>query len=65
MSGAGSDDRQAAEAERKRLDELLDAALAATFPASDAIAIDAAALRAQADAAPVSVDKRPTPKAGQ
>jgi hypothetical protein len=65
MSGARSDDRQAAEAERQRLDELLDAALAATFPASDAIAIDAAALRAQADVPPASVDKRPAAKAGQ
>ena len=62
MSGPRSDDRQADEAERERLDQLLDAALAATFPASDAIAIDAAALRAQADAPLASPDKRPPPK---
>jgi hypothetical protein len=62
MSGAGGNDRKAAQAERERLDELLDAALAATFPASDAIAIDAASLRAQADAPVAATDKRPPPK---
>ena len=60
-----SDDREAAKAERERLDRLLDAALAATFPASDAIAIDAAALRAPAEAQLGSSDKRPTPKPEQ
>jgi hypothetical protein len=59
MPGAGGGDRESAEAERERLDKLLDAALAATFPASDAIAIDAAALRAQSEAPLVSPDKRP------
>jgi hypothetical protein len=62
MAGAGRDDRQAAQAERERLDELLDAALAATFPASDAIAIDAGTLRAQVEAQRVATDKHPTPK---
>ena len=60
MSGGDRDDRESAEAARERLDALLDAALAATFPASDAIAIDAAALRARAEGPLDSTVKRPT-----
>ena len=43
MSGRRGEDSATTQAERDRLDKLLDAALAATFPASDAIAIDSAA----------------------
>jgi len=62
MSSRRGEDSATSQAERDRLDKLLDAALAATFPASDAIAIDSAAPEAESTGEQRPPDEPATPE---